>query len=147
MELHLENGGVVAAGPEYSHGCRTMTSAVTGRGLTGCVSRILVIGREDRTCVENAQYQFLRSTLTRSHCRPVPFFIDAIWFPKNLKGQSGCPNARMEPSFGHALHLERLNDLQREVATAMLSVSAYYSLVIAHGILRLHDFFDNTLHV
>jgi hypothetical protein len=138
VEFHLENGDVVAAIPKRSHGRRTVTSAVTGQGLAGRVSRIIVIGRDDRTCAENARYQFLVSTLTRSRRRrPVPFFVNAIWFPKNLKGQSGHQNAGTEPSFGNASHLARLNDSQREVATAMLSVSAYDSLVIAHGIFSM----------
>jgi hypothetical protein len=104
-----------------------------------------VIGREDRTCAENAWYHFLGSTLTMSRQRAVPFFVNAIWFPKNLEGQSGRQNARMESPLGNTSHLERLNDSQREVATAMLSVSACDSLVIAHGI--LYDFFDNTPHM
>ena len=145
MEFHLENGDVVAARTKRSLGRRTVTSSVTGHGLTGRVTGILVIGREDRTCSENSRYQFFRSTLTKSRRRTVPFFVNAIWFPKNLKGQSGHQNARMEPSFGNASHLERLNDSQREVAIAMLSVSACDSLVIAHGI--LYDLFDNTPHM
>jgi hypothetical protein len=116
VEFHLENGDVVAAMPRCSHGRRTVTSAVTGQGHTGRVTRILVIGREGRTCTENARYQFLVSTLTRLHRRrPVPFFVNAIWLPKNLKGQSGHQNAGTEPSFGNASHLARLNDSQKEV--------------------------------
>jgi hypothetical protein len=147
VELHLENEDVVVTKPNRSHGRRTVMSAATGQGLTGRVNRIIVIGREDRTCAENARYQFLASTLTRSHRRrPVPFFVDVIWFPKKLKGQSGRQDAGTEPSVGKASYLlEKLNDSQRGVATAMLSVSTRDSLVIVHGI--LYVLFSNALHL
>lgn len=112
------------------------TLAVTAQGLTGDVSHIRVVGREDRTCAEKARYQFLESSLTGSHRRGVPFFVKAIWFPKYLKGHSGHQDAKTGPSFGNGLQLlKKLNDSQREVATAMLSASKRDSLVIVHGIL------------
>lgn len=143
MVLQLENGGVVTARPTRTVGRRTM--AVATQCLTDSVTHIRVVGREDRTCAEKARYQFLGSSLTESHRRPVPFFVNAIWFPKNLKGHSGRRDEKPDPSFGNASKLlERLNESQRKVATAMLSVSERDSLVIVHGI--LYHFVHGILH-
>lgn len=142
MKLHLKNGDVVTARPKRTNGRHTL--AITAQGLTDSVSHIQVMGREDRTCAEKARYQFLESLAT-SRRRPVPFFVNAIWFPKYLKGRSGRQDAETGPSFGNASQLlERLNDSQREVATAMLSVSKRDSLVIVHGI--LYQFVYGILH-
>jgi len=144
VEFHSKNGGVVTAMPMRTIGRQTVavpTQGHTRAGLMDRVDRIRVIGREDRTAAENARYKFLESSLTRSHRRHVPFFVNSIWFPKNLKGQSGRSDARTDSSFGKASQLfERLNNSQIEVATAMLSVSTCDSLVIVHGI--LYGFFN-----
>jgi len=143
VELHLKNGVVVMARPKRTFGRRT--SAVTTQRLTDSVSHIRVVGREDLTCAEKARYQFLGSSLTGSHRRPAPFFVNAIWFPKGSKGHSGRQDAKLEPSFGNASQLlERLNESQRKVATAMLSVSKRDSLVIVHGI--FYHFIYGILH-
>ncbi|KAI0251231.1 P-loop containing nucleoside triphosphate hydrolase protein [Lactifluus subvellereus] len=77
------------------------------------VTHIRVTGREERTNAEEARYRFLRSSL--NNIRNIPSFAKIIWFP------------RMNDV------LRFLNDSQREVATAMLSISPRDSLVIAHG--------------
>jgi hypothetical protein len=135
---------VVTAMPVRAIGRQTVAVPIQGHtraGLMDRVDRIRVIGREDRTAAENARYKFLESSLTRSHRRRVPFFVNSIWFPKNLKGQNGRSDARTDSSFGKASQpFERLNNSQREVATAMLSVSTCDYLVIVHGI--LYDFYN-----
>lgn len=113
---------------------------------TGSVIRIRVIGCEDQTPAEKARHQFLRDFLSISHGRKVPFFVKAIWFPKDLKGQKGHCNASTKATICKPSHLvERLNISQREAATAMLSVSENDSLVVVHGI--LHDFLPRYLHI
>lgn len=137
----MKNGNIVTARPERTEGRCTL--AVTTQGLIDSVSHIRVVGRQDRTSAEKARYQFLESSLAGSHRRGVPFFVKAIWFPKYLKGHSGRQDSKTGPSFGNALQLlKKLNDSQREVATAMLSVSERDSLVIVHGILY-HFVYDN----
>lgn len=143
MEIHLKNGDVITARPKRAQG--RFTLVVTTQRLTDGVNRIRVVGREDRTSAEKARYKFLESSLTRSHRRDIPFFAKAIWFPKYLKGHSGRQDAKTGPSFGNASQLlKKLNNSQREVATAMLSVSKRDSLVIVHGI--IYHFVYGILH-
>jgi hypothetical protein len=105
-----------------------------------------VIGREDPTCAEIARFQFLRDSLGNSHCRAVPFFVKAIWLPKDLKGKKGNRKASTKATICEPSHLlERLNTSQRKAATAMLSVSRNDSLVVVHGI--SHDFLSPFSHV
>ncbi|KAF8483864.1 hypothetical protein DFH94DRAFT_690333 [Russula ochroleuca] len=117
VELQLENGGVIEAKTKGTRGRRTFVR--TKQRLTGKVIRIRVMGCEDRTCAEKARHQFLSASLNSSHRRDAPFFVKAIWLPKNLKGKTGHRNASTKAT--------------REVATAMLSSSRCDSLVIVHG--------------
>jgi hypothetical protein len=92
-----------------------------------------VIGREDRTNSEKAQYHFLLLSLTAASASSTPLFVNRIWFPKNNRG---CKHDKTIYSLcEHASQiLEGLNDSQREIVGAMLSPAPQDSLVIAHGI-------------
>jgi hypothetical protein len=89
-----------------------------------------VIGCEERSNSEHAQYYFLLSSLTDTH--PIPSFVTAIWFPGKAQGiehrDKGIHSLR-----DHAQNLEKLNNSQREIVGAMLSPAPHDSLVIAHG--------------
>jgi hypothetical protein len=97
-----------------------------------------VIGREERTCSEHAQYRFLVLSLTSA--RDVPLFVKIIWFPKNI--QAAERNEEIGLSWGHAPRiLAKLNHSQSKVVDAMVSVAPDHSLVIAHGMSP--SFFNN----
>jgi hypothetical protein len=109
-----------------------LSSAAPERRFSADVSRIRVIGREEPTNSEQAQYNFLVLSLTSP--RKVPLFVNIIWFPKNT--QAGGCDEKVDLSCGHAFRvLQPLNDSQREVVVAMISIAPCDSLVIAHGIL------------
>jgi hypothetical protein len=143
VELQQENGIFATGKPKRASGRHTFV--VTDQQLTNKVSRIRVMGCEDQTCAEKARHQFLRFSLSNLYRRDVPFFVKAIWFPKNLKGPKGHRNASTKTTVYKPSHLlERLNISQRGVATAMLSVSGCDSLVVVHGI--LHEFLNPYPH-
>ncbi|KAI0251233.1 hypothetical protein BJV78DRAFT_1282728 [Lactifluus subvellereus] len=128
LRIYLENGDVVTAEAKHPDGRRTPASAA--RALTDKIACMQVIGREEATSAEKARYHFLRFSLTNS--RTLPSFVKIIWFPG--KNKRVHHNRRAKPSSLKASHLpEGLNSSQREVATAMLSLSPRDSLVIAHG--------------
>jgi hypothetical protein len=107
--------------------------ARTEISLKGKVARIRVIGREERTNSENAQYYFLLLSLTAASTSSTPLFVNRIWFPKNSRG--GKHGKTIYSSSERASQfLETLNDSQREIVGAMLSSAPQDSLVIAHGI-------------
>ena len=115
------------ANAKRADGRRTPASAA--RALTDKIARMQVIGREEATSAEKARYHFLRFSLTTP--RTLPYFVKTIWFPG--KNKRVHHNRRAERSSPKASLFEKLNSSQREVATAMLSVSPRDSLVIAHG--------------
>jgi hypothetical protein len=90
-----------------------------------------VIGREERTNAEQAQYRFLFFSLTGP--RHTPPFVNIIWFPGNVPGIMG--EGKIDLSCSKASHvLKDLNDSQKEIVQAMVSTASRDSLVIAHGI-------------
>ncbi len=90
-----------------------------------------MIGREERTNSEKAQYHFLLLSLTTASASSTPLFVNRIWFPKNTPGSK--PDRTIYLSCELRI-LERLNDSQREIVRAMLSPAPQESLVVAHGI-------------
>jgi len=107
------------------------SSAMTERALKGDVSRIRVIGREERTNAEQAQYRFLKSSLTKT--LHVPSFVNVIWFPGKTRFLERYEEVDL--SRGHESQvLDKLNKSQREIVSAMLSTDPRDSLVIVHGI-------------
>jgi hypothetical protein len=137
LEIRQENGDVVHAMTRGTNG--RYSSATALRPLSGDVSHIRVIGREERTNAEQAQYRFLLSSLTVA--RPVPLFVNIVWFPENTQAteRNGEINLSCGPLF-QVLNI--LNDSQREIVRAMVSGTPQHSLVIAHGmhILRQRSF-------
>ncbi|KAF8462633.1 P-loop containing nucleoside triphosphate hydrolase protein [Russula ochroleuca] len=132
LEVHLKNGDVVDATIKGAKGRRS--SARTERQLKGDVARIRVIGCEERTNSEHAQYHFLLSSLTEA--RHTPSFVTTVWFPKKARGiEHRNKGARLlcNHTSQSDLILARLNDSQREIVGAMLSPAPQDSLVIAHG--------------
>jgi hypothetical protein len=99
------------------------------------VSNIRVIGREERTNSERAQYRFLRHSLTTT--RHPPRFVDVIWFPRNMQGIKRDGEIADLSWIQSPQFLRNLNNSQREVLRAMVSTAPRDSLVIAHGILIL----------
>ena len=100
-----------------------------------------MIGREERTNAERAQYRFLLHSLTVT--RHPPLFVDIIWFPKSTQGinrDEQIDLSRIQPF----LFLRNLNNSQGEVLRAMISTDPRDSLVIAHGILVLQRSFTHT---
>jgi hypothetical protein len=124
----MKNGDVVDATIKGVKG--RCSSAVPERALKGDISRIRVVGREERTNAEQAQYRFLMFSLTMT--RHTSLFVNAIWCPGDTYplGSGGEINSNHESWI-----LERLNQSQREVVGAMLSTAPRNSLVIAHGML------------
>jgi hypothetical protein len=142
----LKNGRIIEAKVKRTLGRCTFVVPKQGLKDTGSVKHIRVIGCEDQTPAEKARHQFLRDSLSLSHGRKVPFFVKAIWFPKDLKGYKGRRNTSTKATSCKPSHLvEKLNISQREAATAMLSVSGKDSLVVVHGI--LHEFLSRCLHI
>jgi hypothetical protein len=107
------------------------SSARTKQPLRGDVSRIRVIGREERTNAEQAQYRLLIRSLTVA--RRIPPFVNIIWFPGNIEGieHDGETNLSSRHSFQF---LKDRNDSQRGIVRAMLSTTSRDSLVIVHGV-------------
>ena len=107
------------------------SSARTEQPLRSNVSHIRVIGREERTNAEQAQYRLLLGSLTAA--RSPPLFVNIIWFPRNAKEIKGdgelnllCQQSSQIP--------KDLNDSQKGIVRAVLSMTPQDSLVIAHGI-------------
>ena len=107
------------------------SSARTERPLKGDISHIRVIGREERTNAEQAQYRFLLLSLTTA--RLTPPFVNIIWFPGNAQGIKH-DDEEIDISCHQTYHiLNNLNDSQRAIVRAMVSTAPRDSLVIAHG--------------
>ena len=110
------------------------SSAMTKRPLRAGVSHIRVIGREERTNAEQAQYRLLLRSL--SDTRDTPLFVNLIWFPGNT--HNPMRDGRISSPCGRLPHiLETLNDSQKGIVRAMVSTDPRDSLIIAHGILIL----------
>ena len=91
-----------------------------------------MIGREERTSSEKAQYHFLLLALAAASTSSTPLFVNRIWFP--MQGSKHDKSIYSSESCEHPSQiLERLNDSQREIVCAMLSLAPQDSLVIAHG--------------
>ena len=106
------------------------SSARTERPLRGDVSHIRVIGREERTNAEKAQYHFLLFSLTVA--RSTPLFANIIWFPGNTKATER--DREISLSCGQSFQvMKTLNDSQREIVHAMISGTPQDSLIIVHG--------------
>ena len=106
------------------------SSAMPLRPLSGDISHIRVIGREERTNSEQAQYRFLLLFLTAAH--PPPPFVDVIWFPRNTEGIEGGEEIELSCNPTSPI-LENLNKSQEGIVRAMVSTTPKDSLVIAHG--------------
>jgi hypothetical protein len=103
---------------------------MTLRPLSGDVSHIRVMGREERTNAEQAQYRLLSFSLTITR-RPPPF-VDIVWFPGNTQVIERDEESIL--SCGQSIQiLENLNNSQRAIVRAMVSTTPQDSLVIAHG--------------
>ena len=94
-----------------------------------------MIGREERTNAEQAQYRFLLHSLTVT--RHPPLFVDIIWFPNNTQGINRSEQLADLPWVQSFQFSRSINNSQREVLRAMVSTDPQDSLVIAHGILFL----------
>ena len=115
---------------------RSSTARIGGPDkLKGGVSNIRVIGREERTNAEQAQYRFLRHSLTVT--RHSPLFVDIIWFPRNTQEINRDEDIADLPRIHSFRLFTNLNNSQRAVVRAMISTAPRNSLVIAHGILVL----------
>jgi len=111
------------------------SSARTERPLKGDISHIRVIGREERTNAEQAQYRFLLLSLTTA--RLTPPFVNIIWFPGNAQGIKH-DDEEIDISCHQTYHiLNNLNDSQRAIVRAMVSTAPRDLLVIAHGMCTL----------
>ncbi|KAI9510322.1 hypothetical protein F5148DRAFT_608117 [Russula earlei] len=128
LEVQLKNGDIIDARINGAEGRRS--SAMPNQRLRGDVSHIRVIGREERTNAEQAQYRFLMFSLTMT--RPTPLFVDLVWFPGNPQFLEGDEEIELSSGYESRV-LEKLNDSQREVVSAMLSTAPQDSLVITHG--------------
>jgi len=108
------------------------------------VSNIRVIGREERTNSERAQYRFLLHSLTATPHPPQ--FVDIIWFPRNTQeiNRNGEIADLSWVQSSQFLRNRNLNNSQREVLHAMVSTAPRDSLVIAHGIVLLQPSFTHT---
>jgi hypothetical protein len=135
------NGAVVNATIKGTEGRRSW--AMTKKPLKGKVARIRVIGREERTSSEKAQYHFLLLSLTVTSASSTPLFVNRIWFPKKTQWSEHDKTNYLSCEHASKI-LERLNGSQRGIVGAMLSPASQDALVIAHGIV-IH-FFNNSAH-
>jgi hypothetical protein len=110
------------------------SSAMTKRPLRADVSHIRVVGREERTNAERAQYRLLLRLLSVPH--PTPQFVNLIWFPGKTHGPGRSGEISSSCSRSPQI-LESLNDSQKGIVRAMVSTDPQDSLVIAHGILSV----------
>ena len=120
------------------------SSARAGGPLKGEVSRIRVIGREERTNAEQAQYRFLLHSLTAA--RHIPPFVNIIWFPGNAQEIESDEEIDLSCGLSSQV-LKILNDSQQEVVRAMVSTAPQDLLVVAHGMrafLQLSFIHSNT---
>jgi hypothetical protein len=118
LELLLENGDVVDAITKGAKG--RCSSAMTGRPLRGDISHIRVIGREERTNAEQAQYRFLLQVLSLIVARSPPPFVKVIWFPRNIQGIK--TDGKINLSCGQSSQiLKDLNDSQKCIVRAIIS--------------------------
>jgi regulator of nonsense transcripts 1 len=112
------------------------SNAQPERPLKDDIARIRVIGREEITNSETAQYHLLLSSLTDA--RPASgtsSFVTAIWFPKKAQSIERHDEETQSLSDHASQILANLNGSQREIVVAMLSPAPQDSLVIAHGII------------
>ncbi|KAI0251228.1 hypothetical protein BJV78DRAFT_1213514 [Lactifluus subvellereus] len=128
LEVYLANGDVVDARIKGTKGRRS--SARAERPFGGDVSRIRVIGREERTSAEQAQYRFLRFSLMIA--RHVPLFVNIVWFSENNQAIECDEEIDLSCDYARQI-LEPLNNSQKGVVAAMVSTAPCDSLVIAHG--------------
>ena len=132
LEFCLMNGDVVDGTIKGTKG--RSSSAMTERPLKAEISHIRVIGREDRTNAELAQYRLLLQFLSDN--RHVPLFVNLIWFPGNSQGSMRDGTITSSCGRGRSPQIpENLNDSQKRIVRAMVSTDPQHSLVIAHGIL------------
>jgi hypothetical protein len=125
----MANGDVVDASIKGTKGRRSSPRAE--RLLGGDVSRIRVVGREERTYAEQAQYRFLLFSLMIA--RHVPLFVNIVWVPENSQAIECDEEIDLSCDYAYQI-LEPLNNSQKEVVAAMVSTAPCDSLVIAHGI-------------
>jgi len=129
LEIYLKNGDRVNAMTKGVEG--RSSSARTERPLRGDISHIRVVGREERTNAEQAQYRFLLLSLTTA--RLIPPFVNIVWFPGNAQGIKH--DDEIDISCDQTFNiLKNLNDSQRAIVRAMVSTAPRDSLVIAHGL-------------
>jgi hypothetical protein len=93
-----------------------------------------VVGCEERTNAEQAQYRLLLHSLTV--VRHAPVFVNFIWFPESIQSLEYDEDIDLSIlTCNESSHdLENLNDSQREIVRAMASTALRDSLVIVHGI-------------
>ena len=132
LEFCLKNGDVVDGTIKGTKG--RSSSAMTERPLRADVSHIRVIGREERTNAEQAQYRLLLRFLSDE--RDIPLFVNLIWFPGNTQGSMRDGTINSSCGRGRSPQISAsLNDSQKRIVRAMVSTDPQDSLVIAHGIL------------
>lgn len=102
--------------------------------LSGPVDTIRVIGREELTNAERAQYELLVRILQGDIRLPgTSPFIDVIWFTdeKKILNRGECSMSRYQ--LDGTPGLDHVNPSQYEVVVAMCSTTEDSGLVIVHG--------------
>ncbi|KAI0343425.1 P-loop containing nucleoside triphosphate hydrolase protein [Trametopsis cervina] len=122
--LGRADGTEIRSQVKGASGKRTMLRVIEGQSRGG-FTRATVHGREELTTAENARDSFALRVMQGFILPQDRRFINLIWFPSQTRmpARNGGPSESWE--------FEKLNDSQRQVASAMLSTSE--PLVIVHG--------------
>lgn len=125
IEIHTD-GGKRMVGQAVSAEGKTTKIQLTQGQYRNDITRVVVHGREELTCAENARDEFVLRLLQGKTTMSNRTLIDLIWFPPETP--TPVERSRQTPPTNA---FSKLNDSQREVAAAMISDSQ--PIVIAHG--------------
>lgn len=124
--METEGGRQVIGRAVRAAGKETTIKLTHGK-FQGGIKRIRVEGREQSTCAEIARDEFLLRLLQANVSLYGRLFIQLLWFPPPNFAKTNQPKHIAPTSDAFS----KLNDSQREVAAAMISLTE--PLVIAHG--------------
>lgn len=132
VEMTLRTGERVIGRARGSRG--RATNIELNNSLSGPVDTIRVIGQEELTNAERAQYKLLVRILQGDiHLPGISPFIDVIWFTdeKKILNRGECSMGRRQ--LDDTPGLDHLNLSQYEVVVAMCSTAEDSALVVVHG--------------
>ncbi|KAI0090550.1 P-loop containing nucleoside triphosphate hydrolase protein [Irpex rosettiformis] len=125
VEFHTNDGRSIIGQAISAEGKTTKIQLTQGQYRSD-IKRVVVHGREELTCSENAREEFVLLILQGDIKLTNQLFINLVWFPSGNSARAERP--RQPPTTAAFM---KLNESQKEVAAAMISPS--HPIVIAHG--------------